>query len=242
MGTGAMSATAVGMPAPPPFAAGLPTPASLPGDLADLAPLAEVGIAAPGAFALMGMASRAGHRLGNIVAATAAQIRRARHPFAYVRKLVCARRDWVAIAREKDQPAGDGDAPTPANLAARSGHQPAVRTMAAVLSAMATGVIYSHETVPYVWQRVDAVILQAQRDQIVDSAGGRVAMSLTDQHWMTLNRTASFVQDWECGKIQPLSGTAEVAPESKPEPEPEPAARPVDGHGVAEAFSDARSA
>ena len=107
-------------------------------------------------------------------------------------------------------------APAPSNLTIRSEPQPAARTLAAVLSAMATGVVYSHETAPYVWQRVDAVILQAQRDQIVDSADGKVATSFTDQRWMTLNRTTSFVQDWEGGKVQPLSGTAEVARDSKP--------------------------
>ena len=58
------------------------------------------------------MASRAERRLGDILAATAPVIRRARHPFAY--EFVCAGRDWAAIAREKDRPAGAGDAPTPA--------------------------------------------------------------------------------------------------------------------------------
>ena len=220
----------------PPVAASRPVPESLPAYLADLAPLTQAGIAVSGVFALMGMATRAGHRLGNIVAATAQYIRRSDHPFAYVLKLVQARYDWAAITRAQVHAASDGDASSFAHATARSDRQAEVRAMAAVLTSMVCGAVYGHETARYVWQRVGTVILQAERDQVVDGAGRRVGSSAIDRRWMTVGQPASFVRDWAGGKIHALvdgTGAAEFAPALTPKR----AWNALDGQSVAAAFA-----
>lgn len=62
---------------------------------ADVQLLEKVGLRRGAIFKLMGEATRAGHRLGNIVRGAAPLIEQAKHVFGYVRKLIASNRDWT---------------------------------------------------------------------------------------------------------------------------------------------------
>ena len=73
----------------------------------DLALLEQMGLKPGAIFKLMGEATKMGHRLGQIVRATAPLIRAAKFPFGYLRKLIDTDRDWAnytcaAVLREKE--------------------------------------------------------------------------------------------------------------------------------------------
>lgn len=67
---------------------------------ADCAPLLELGVSAPGVFALMGVASRNGKRLGDIVAARLEALRAATNPFALAKHLAADARDYRQLPEE----------------------------------------------------------------------------------------------------------------------------------------------
>ena len=62
---------------------------------ADVQLLEKVGLRRGAIFKLMGEATRAGHRLGNIVRGAAPLIEQAKHVFGYMRKLIASNRDWT---------------------------------------------------------------------------------------------------------------------------------------------------
>lgn len=66
----------------------------------DLRVLQDLGVRETAIFKLMGLASRAGKRLGDVVAAVEPHLIKARNPFAYLRRLVLLDRDFAFIARE----------------------------------------------------------------------------------------------------------------------------------------------
>lgn len=60
----------------------------------DVQLLEKMGLRRGAIFKLMGEATKAGHRLGNIVRAASPLIEKARHVFGYMRKLIAQPRDW----------------------------------------------------------------------------------------------------------------------------------------------------
>lgn len=73
----------------------------------DLQLLAHAGVTVHGIRKLMGLASRAGVRLADVVAAAGSHIARARKAYCYVLKLLRSGKDWASLAR----------APAPSELA-----------------------------------------------------------------------------------------------------------------------------
>ena len=75
----------------------------------DVQLLGKMGLTRGAIFKLMGEARRAGHRLGDIVRGAAPLIEKARHVFAYMRKLITSKHDWktysCAVLREQLQEA-----------------------------------------------------------------------------------------------------------------------------------------
>ena len=75
----------------------------------DVQLLGKMGLSRGAIFKLMGEASRAGHRLGDIVRGAAPLIENSRHVFAYMRKLIASKHDWktysCAVLRKQVQKA-----------------------------------------------------------------------------------------------------------------------------------------
>lgn len=72
--------------------------------------LVRPGMPVSAVFRLMGLATRAGKRLGDVVVACQASIEKARSPFAYVRALLAKDRDFTAIAQSQVESKAEADA------------------------------------------------------------------------------------------------------------------------------------
>jgi hypothetical protein len=66
----------------------------------DLQVLLTLGLSEAGIFKLMGMATKAKCRLGDVLAVAGQAISKARKVFCYVRKLLSSKKDWARLAEE----------------------------------------------------------------------------------------------------------------------------------------------
>ena len=112
----------------------------------DVQLLEKLGLKRGAIYKLMGEATRAGHRLGNIIKGAAPLIERAKYVFGYMRKLIASDKDWTtytcAELRKKVK-----EAEVIVELETNSLER------AAVLTAMADGAILTNAAGKTVWLR-----------------------------------------------------------------------------------------
>lgn len=72
----------------------------------DLQVLLNLGLSEAGVFKLMGMATKANCRLGDVLAVAGRAISKAKKVFCYVRKLLSTKKDWAGLAAGAKRPAG----------------------------------------------------------------------------------------------------------------------------------------
>jgi hypothetical protein len=145
----------------------------------DLALLAGLGISVPGIRKLMGLASRAGHRLGDIVRVAGHLIERAVKPFCYVAKLIRSPRDWKA---EKEAGIAS-QAEAVAVAQARS-------DAAEVATAIDAAGMLSHGKRAFVWRVIAGTVHQST---VADAARGGIG------RWVPMLDLGGLARAWREG-------------------------------------------
>ena len=167
---------------PSPAAAGLPE---------DVRMLAEIGgVTVAGVRLLMGAATRAGTRLGDLLAAAGDAVLKARHPFGYITRLIRCGKDWSAIAQEKrrlDNARQDVD------------HKLGERQR--LIRAMGEATMYSHHKHEFVWR---AEFGQVCQSTVRDAAGGGIG------RWLPMADVSGLAAAWREGRLFPVT-TDDVA-------------------------------
>ena len=162
---------------PSPAAAGLPE---------DVRVLAEIGgVTVAGVRLLMGAATRAGTRLGDLLAAAGDAVLKARHPFGYITRLIRCGKDWSAIAQEKrrlDSARQDVD------------HKLGERQR--LIRAMGEAAMYSHHKHEFVWR---AEFGQVCQSTVRDAAGGGIG------RWLPMADVSGLAAAWKDGRLFPVT-------------------------------------
>jgi hypothetical protein len=147
----------------------------------DLALLAGLGISVPGIRKLMGLASRAGHRLGDIVRVAGHLIERAVKPFCYVAKLIRSPRDWKA---EKEA----GIASQAEAVAVAQARNDA----AEVATAIDAAGMLSHGKRAFVWRVIAGTVHQST---VEDAARGGIG------RWVPMLDLGGLARAWREGRL-----------------------------------------
>jgi hypothetical protein len=156
----------------------------------DLALLAGLGISVPGIRKLMGLASRAGHRLGDIVRVAGHLIERAVKPFCYVAKLIRSPRDWKA---EKEAEIAS-HAEVVAVAQARN-------DAAEVATAIDSAGMLSHGKRAFVWRVIAGTVHQST---VEDAARGGIG------RWAPMLDLGGLARAWREGRLFKV-GQADLA-------------------------------
>lgn len=158
---------------------------------ADVRMLADVGgITVAGVRLLMGAATRAGTRLGDVLSAAGEAVLEARQPFGYIKKLIDCGRDWSSVARERRcQDAGRQRADQ------KSGE------LQRLLQTMGAGTMYSHEKRRFVWRAEYGHVCQST---VQDAAGGGIG------RWLPVADVSGLATAWSGGRLFPVT-TADLA-------------------------------
>ena len=150
----------------------------LPDDVRALA--AEGGITVAGVRLLMGLATKAGTRLGHVLQVARDSVFRSRKPFAYVQKLLRTGKDWNALAatnhrrQEEEQQA-----------------QASACDLEQLRTAMAEG-LYSHAKGKFVWRVEFGAVHQST---VKDAAQGGIG------RWLVVHDVSGLAAAWREGKI-----------------------------------------
>jgi hypothetical protein len=147
----------------------------------DLALLAGLGISVPGIRKLMGLASRAGHRLGDIVRVAGHLIERAVKPFCYVAKLIRSPRNWKA---EKEA----GIASQTEAVAVAQARNDA----AEVATAIDAAGMLSHGKRAFVWRVIAGTVHQST---VEDAARGGIG------RWVPMLDLGGLARAWREGRL-----------------------------------------
>ena len=151
----------------------------------DLHLLQDCGLTVPAIRKLMGMATKAGHRLGTIVQTTGKHILNATRPFCYVRKLIVSGKDWGAQA-EAVQQEDVARAQESAEAAQRQQDMELVEQ-----EASKTGLLTSAKRA-CVWAWMDGWLKRAEMDAVL--AGGNVP-------WLRMADLGGVAQAIRDGKV-----------------------------------------
>ena len=167
-----------------------PSPAahSLPEDVRMLAEIGGVTVA--GVRLLMGLATRTGTRLGDLLAAAGGAVLKARHPFGYARKLIDSGKDWSAIAQEKRRQDSD-----------RQDAGQKLGELQRLVQAMGDGKMYSHQKRQFVWRAEFGHVCQSS---VQDAAGGGIG------RWLPMIEVGGLAAAWKEGRLFQVT-TADVA-------------------------------
>ena len=151
----------------------------------DLHLLEDCGIGVPGIRKLMGIATKAGQRLGTIVQAAGKNILNATKPFCYVRKLISSGKDWGAQA-EAVQKEDVERAQESIEAAQRQEDMKLVEQ-----EASKTGLLTSGKHI-CAWTWIDGWLRRAEIDAVL--AGGNVP-------WLPMSEIGSVAQAIRDGKV-----------------------------------------
>ena len=151
----------------------------------DLHLLQDCGLNVPAIRKLMGMASKAGHRLGTIVQAAGKHILNATKPFCYMRKLIFSGKDWGAQA-EAAQQEDVARAQESLEAAQRQADIELVEQ-----EASKTGLLTSAKRV-CAWAWIDGWLKRAEMDAVL--AGGMVP-------WLPMPDISGVAQAIRDGKV-----------------------------------------
>ena len=150
----------------------------LPDDVRFLAD--EGGVTVAGVRLLMGLATKAGTRLGDVLQVAKDAVLKSRKPFAYMKKLLHTGKDWSALALgSQRQKEGQQQA------TARASDLDQLR------AAMAEG-LYSHAKRKCVWRVEFGAVHQST---IEDAAQGGIG------RWLVLHDVSGLATAWREGKI-----------------------------------------
>ena len=153
--------------------------------------LAEVrGVTVAGVRLLMGAATRAGTRLGDLLLAAGDAVLKARHPFGYVRKLIDSGKDWSAVAHEKRRRDNE-----------QRGVDHKLRELQRLVQAMGEGTMYSHHKHKFVWRAEFGHVCQSS---VQDAAGGGIG------RWLPMIEVGGLAAAWKEGRLFQVT-TADVA-------------------------------
>jgi hypothetical protein len=167
---------------PPPAANNLPE---------DVRMLAEIGgVTVAGVRLLMGAATRAGTRLGDVLSAAGDAVLKARHPFGYTKTLIHCDKDWGAVAQEKRRQDHE-----------RRGVGQRLGELQRLVQAMGEGTMYSHDKHEFVWR---AEFGQVSQSSVQDAAGGGIG------RWLPMVDVSGLASAWREGRLFPVT-TADVA-------------------------------
>jgi hypothetical protein len=166
----------------------------------DLVPLAVAGLTLGAIRKLMGLASRAGTRLGDVVAVAGRHILKARRAYSYVLKLLRSGKDWAALARNP----GEGKlARKEAGTAWRLTPQEAIQLGSAAHKLLGDGMC-AVSACGAVWSVRDGVICEATLSQVERSNWGAPAAHRgTAEGYASLARR--IVTRYESGELQLMS-------------------------------------
>ena len=150
----------------------------LPDDIRSLAD--EGGVTVAGVRLLMGLATKAGTRLGHVLQVAKDSVLKSRKPFAYMKELLRTGKDWSALA-----------------LGAQRLEEEQLQVTALVSdldqlrAAMAEG-LYSHAKRKFVWRVEFGAIHQST---VEDAAQGGIG------RWLVLHDVSGLATAWREGKI-----------------------------------------
>ena len=154
--------------------------------------LAEVrSVTVAGVRLLMGAATRAGTRLGDLLLAAGDAVLKARHPFGYVRKLIDSGKDWSAVAHEKRRRDNE-----------QWGVDHKLRELQRLVQAMGEGTMYSHHKHEFVWR---AEFGQVCQSSVQDAAGGGIG------RWLPMVDVSRLATAWRDGRLFPVTTVDVVA-------------------------------
>ena len=154
----------------------------LPDDVRFLAD--DGGVTVAGIRLLMGLATKAGTRLGHVLQVAKDSVLKSRNPFAYVNKLLRSGKDWSALALQ-------------ARRLAEEQQQAMARTsdLDQLRAAMGDG-LYSHAKRKFVWRVEFGAIHQSA---VEDAAQGGIG------RWLVLHDLGGLAAAWREGKIFPVT-------------------------------------
>lgn len=182
-----------------------PAPTSMPeagsnnGIPEDLKLLAHKGVSKPGIWRLMALATKAGTRLGQVVCVARNGIEKARHPYAYVLRLLRLGRDWGELEARRDALLREGAKRAGGSLLTTLGPDPEVvkqRRLVDEMKASMGSCLFVHESGNYAFKVVAGFVHQAPAT--------RAHESLLSGAWAPLAMAQEFklALAWKAGRVR----------------------------------------